>query len=129
MAGRKERYTAEEVVEALRVSKGRAHTAARRLGCDVTTIYNYRDRYKSVRAEMEMQEGLLGDTAEFKMIEAIHNGKWPAIKYYLSTKCKDRGYVERQEFSGPDGGAIPINPVGKPPDYRNGLDALAPHDE
>jgi hypothetical protein len=31
-----------------------------------------------------------------------------AVKFYLSTKAKDRGYVERQEITGADGGPVQI---------------------
>lgn len=103
MTGRKQRYTAEEVVEAIRATRGRVHSVARRLGCDARTIYNYAERYASVRDELDMQRGLRGDTAEFKLDEAIDRGEAWAVKYYLSTQCKDRGYVERQEITGQDG--------------------------
>ena len=37
------------------------------------------------------------DLAEKNLFQKINDKSFPAIKFYLSTKGKDRGYVERQE--------------------------------
>lgn len=96
--GRKEKYTAEQVVTALRATKGMVYIAAERLGCEPKTVYNYADRYVSVKDEIAKQDGVVDDTAELKLIQAIHNGEPWAIKYRLSTKGRNRGYVERSEI-------------------------------
>ena len=53
----RQRYTQAQVIAALRETKGMVYLAAKRLGCEAQTIYNYRDRYPAVRAEMEQQDG------------------------------------------------------------------------
>ncbi len=106
--GRKLEYTAKEVAEALRAAKGMVYVAADRLGCSYRTVYNYIDRFKTVADEIEHQEGFITDTAEIKLVQAIHNGEAWAIKYRLATKGRNRGYVERQEVTGKDGGAIAV---------------------
>jgi hypothetical protein len=35
----------------------------------------------------------MGDFSESKMFELIGEKHWPAIQFYLSTQCRDRGYV------------------------------------
>ena len=84
------------------------YLAAKRLGCEAQTIYNYRDRYPAVRAEMEQQDGEVDDAAEMKLYQAIIAGEPWAVQFRLRTKGKGRGYVERvrQEVSGLDGGPI-----------------------
>ncbi len=84
------------------------YLAAKRLGCEAQTIYNYRDRYPAVRAEMEQQDGEVDDAAEMKLYQAIIAGEPWAVQFRLRTKGKGRGYVERvqQEVSGPNGGPI-----------------------
>jgi len=107
MAAR-QKYTQQQVIEALRDTKGMIYLAAKRLGCEAKTIYNYRDRYPAVRAEMEQQDGEVDDAAEMKLYQAIIAGEPWAVQFRLRTKGKGRGYVERvqQEVSGPNGGPI-----------------------
>ena len=61
--GTKQRYTQAQVIDALKETKGMVYLAAKRLGCEAQTIYNYRDRYPAVRAEMEQQDGEVDDAA------------------------------------------------------------------
>ena len=104
----RQRYTQAQVIAALRETKGMVYLAAKRLGCEAQTIYNYRDRYPAVRAEMEQQDGEVDDAAEMKLYQAIIAGEPWAVQFRLRTKGKGRGYVERvqQEVSGPNGGPI-----------------------
>ena len=46
----KQKYTQKEIIDALRETKGMIYLAAKRLGCEAKTIYNYRDRYPAVAA-------------------------------------------------------------------------------
>ena len=85
------------------------YLAADRLGCSHQTIYNYGERYTSVKAEMEKQDGVVDDTAELKLIQAIYNGEAWAIKFRLATKGRHRGYVERTEVTGKDGEPIRVS--------------------
>ena len=55
----------------------------------------------------DVQEALL-DTAESKLHENINGNQIQAITFFLKTKGKSRGYVERQEISGPGGKPLEI---------------------
>ena len=46
----------------------------------------------------EVREGLL-DFAEHQLLSNIKDGKTAEILFYLKTKGKARGYIERQEIS------------------------------
>jgi hypothetical protein len=46
-----------------------------------------------VAAVLREEREKLGDLAEKKMYELIELGDWRAIAFYLSTVCRDRGYV------------------------------------
>ena len=111
----RQRYTQAQIIDALKETKGMVYLAAKRLGCEAQTIYNYRDRYPAVRAEMEQQDGEVDDAAEMKLYQAIIAGEPWAVQFRLRTKGKGRGYVERvqQEVSGPDGGPIQTEHVEK----------------
>ena len=111
----RQKYTQAQVIAALRETKGMVYLAAKRLGCEAQTIYNYRDRYPAVRAEMEQQDGEVDDAAEMKLYQAIIAGEPWAVQFRLRTKGKGRGYVERvqQEVSGRNGGPIQTEHVEK----------------
>jgi hypothetical protein len=73
---------------------------------------------------MEAQDGEFVDTAELKLRQAVINGEAWAVLFALRTKGKERGYVERQEVTGKDGGGIEIKAV----DYRQAIAPLKPTD-
>lgn len=97
MTGSRPRYTAADVIKALRETKGMVYMAAAKLGCSHTTIYNYIKRHTSVRVEYEHQRGELLDIMELKLREAALAGKPWAIQFGLRALGKGRGYVERTE--------------------------------
>lgn len=101
--GAKEKYTPEEIAAALTASKGMIYVAARAIGCAPNTIYAYAKRYKIVREAMELERGIMVDTAELALWKALQAGEAWAISLTLKTLGKDRGYVERQELTGQDG--------------------------
>lgn len=102
MAGT-QKYTAQQIIDTLKQTKGMIYIAAERLGCSAQTIKNYGARYISVREAMEQEDEQVNDVAELKLIQAIHEGEAWAVKYRLSTKGRSRGYIERQEVAGVPG--------------------------
>mgnify|MGYP002684967450 FL=1 len=105
---KKERFTPEDIVDALRATKGMVYLTAQRLGVSPQTIYNYRDRYASVRTEMALQDGVIDDTAELKLAQAIMNGEAWAIAFRLRTKARHRGYVEKTEVEHSGGQSLQV---------------------
>src|SRR5574343_1053090 len=113
--GTRQKFTQAQVIDALKETKGMVYLAAKRLGCEAQTIYNYRDRYPAVRAEMEQQDGEVDDAAEMKLYQAIIAGEPWAVQFRLRTKGKGRGYTERNETEifGKGGGPIEVAQVPK----------------
>ena len=105
---KRDRFTPEAIIDALRATKGMVYLTAQRLGVSPQTIYNYRDRYASVRNEMLIQDGLVDDTAELKLAQAIMNGEAWAIAFRLRTKARHRGYVEKQEVEHSGGQSLQV---------------------
>ncbi len=103
MAG-KQRYSATEVIAALEATKGGIYLAAQRLGCDPETVKNYCKRYPSVQAACEAKRGQMIDLAEQKLWQSIKKGEAWGVAFCLKTLGKERGYVERTETTGKDGG-------------------------
>lgn len=100
------KFTPEQVAEAVISTNGMAFLAADKLGCSAQTIYNYANRHKIVKEAFEHQKGKRLDVAESALWRAILEGESWAVCFYLKTQGKARGYVERQEVTGKDGGAI-----------------------
>lgn len=105
---RKPRYTAQDVIEALRETEGMIYLAAKQLGCSHTTVYNYIKKHPTVKTEFEYQRGELLDLAEQKLKEAIRKGSPWALQFALRLLGKDRGYSERQEVALQASGGINI---------------------
>ena len=101
-----ERYTTAEVIEAIRVAKGIKMTAARHLGCTWWTVNNYCKRHPTVQKAYEETRQELIDLAESKLRQKVEKGADWAIKWVLATLGKDRGWVERKEVTGAEGGPV-----------------------
>lgn len=120
----KQRYTPQQIADTLNETRGMVFLAAKKLGCSDETIYNYAKRYKAVGDALRQQRGQFVDMAELKLWNAVNEGEAWAVQFALRTLGKERGYVERQEVTGKDGGGIEIKAV----DYRQAIAPLKPTD-
>lgn len=102
------RYTDQQIIDALRATKGMVWVAADRLGCDGHTISKRLAKSPAIQAAVAAERGKMGDTAELKLAQAIQHGEPWAIQFYLKTQHKERGYVERLEQTGANGGPIEV---------------------
>ena len=60
----------------------------------------------AIREACDNARGELIDISEQKLRAAVMNGEPWAVAMVLKTIGKHRGYVERQELTGADGGAV-----------------------
>ena len=91
----KQRYTVEQIKEALTKSQGFKTPAAKVLGCSLNTVENYVNRYPTLQAHLaELREGQF-DFAEGKLLMKMKEGDVASIIFFLKTKAKERGYVEK----------------------------------
>jgi len=105
---RPQRFTEEQVAQAVRDTRGIATAAASKLGCNPSTIYAYLKRYPDLDEVLsEARESAL-DFAESKLMDAIEDGNLTAIIFFLKTRGKSRGYSERPEYDPPDLGEFTI---------------------
>jgi hypothetical protein len=117
--GSAEKFTVEQVQHALEISRGIKTLVARSLGCSRNTVQSYINRYPELQVSFRetIDENL--DMAESQLITALSSGQPWAIKFYLSTQGRDRGYG-RTEFSVklPEGG-VPVRvEMGEPDPQR-----------
>ena len=103
-----QKYTVTDVIEALTKREGRVAIAAEDLGCSAQTIYNYGKRYPSIAAFIEHKNEKRLDMAENALWELVMAGNLGAVIFYLKTQGKRRGYTERTELTGDDGGPVKL---------------------
>lgn len=99
----KRKFSAEAMIQAIRDTKGLASLAAKRLGCDPETVRIYAKRYPTVAAALQEERERMTDIAELSLYNQIQAGEGWAVCFYLKTQGRARGYVERHEYTGPDG--------------------------
>jgi predicted transcriptional regulator len=107
MAKRKE-LTPQIIIDALQKANGLQAGAARQLGVTRQTISNHIKNDPIISEAYEAVNETTIDFVESKLMENIRNGNVVAQIFYLKTKAKHRGYVERQELTGKDGGGLNV---------------------
>lgn len=83
-------------------SGGNIRLIANRLGVSRQTIYSYKKKWKTVEDALKDEKEEMLDLAENKLWKLINDENITAIIFYLKTQGKQRGYVERQEYTGAD---------------------------
>ena len=91
------------MIEAIVRARGLISHAAKLVPCHPETVREYAKAHPSVKAALYEARELQKDDAESKLLGLIDAADLGAVKYYLGTQAKDRGYVERQEVTGADG--------------------------
>lgn len=102
------RPTVTDAIEQINKSGGFISTAAAKLGTSRTTLHSMINKHSSLKEAVQDARESTRDHAEGKLLQAIDEGNITAIIFYLKTQGRDRGYVERQEFTGADGGPLRI---------------------
>ena len=103
---RKEKFTIKQVSDAIKKGQGFVSAAADILICEPQTVRNYINKYDKCKLATEEAQGKTLDYVESRLMSLVKDKNVTAIIFYLKTKGKNRGYVERQEVTGPDGGNI-----------------------
>lgn len=89
--------TKRALIEALEKSLGIVTTACKIVGCSRQTFYSYYEQDEQfARAVRDIDEIVL-DFAESQLHKQIKEDNTTATIFYLKTKGKKRGYIERIE--------------------------------
>ncbi len=114
----KPQYSATQFIKAIEGSGGLISTIASRVDCTWMTAKKYIDNYPTIKSAYDEEIERVIDLAEGVLIQNIQTAAKQAkagrdvdtadVKWFLSRKAKSRGYVERQEVTGADGGAVTV---------------------
>ena len=88
----------QAVVQALKVSFGNITTACEQVGITRTTFYRWKAEDPEFKEVVENIDEYLLDFAEHSLFKQIRDGNTTATIFYLKTKGKHRGYIEKQEI-------------------------------
>ena len=89
----------KKMIEALEKSLGVVTTACKTAGVARSTHYDWMAADAKYKEAVEGLQDVALDFAESKLFKSIENGSDTATIFYLKTKGKKRGYVERQEIA------------------------------
>lgn len=98
--------TVKKIENALEKSGGLKTHAATLLGVHYHTIWQYFERYPELHKIHERIIEVSKDVAEDVLFHHLKKKSLTAAMFYLKCKAKDRGYIERQEITGKNGGPI-----------------------
>jgi len=97
MTPKKRKQLQDVFVEALLNSAGNISHACKKVGISRNTYYEWRKEEKEFDKACEEQQEAIIDLVETKLMTNIQEGKTAEIIFFLKTKAKHRGYVEKQE--------------------------------
>lgn len=91
-------HTKKQYLEALEKSLGVKTTACKITGIGRTTVYDWIKSDEEFRKAVDEVEQVALDFVESKLFEQIRGNNTPSTIFYLKTKGKKRGYVERNQM-------------------------------
>ena len=99
----------KQVIEALEKSLGVVSTACAAVDMPRSTFYNWLKEDADFKAAVDEIQELAVDVAESELHKLIKSGETTAIIFYLKTKGKKRGYIEKTEVDNNVSGSLTWN--------------------
>ena len=88
----------KKFIEALKLNLGNITEACKASNVGRQTYYDWIDKDEDFKQQCEDVGESLLDLAENKLLEKINKYDTTSIIFFLKTKGKKRGYIEKQEF-------------------------------
>lgn len=111
--GRLNKKRIPEIKEVIIEAKGNITKAAHALTVKRTALVDFVSRYEELQEVRDDIRNERTDMAEDKYWQAIERGESWAVSMELRTQGKDRGFTERQEVTGENGGPVKYEVVEK----------------
>ena len=115
----------ESMLKALEKNLGVVTLSCRKANIPRSTFYKWVNEDKEFAEQVKEIENVALDFAESELLKQIQNGIPTSTIFYLKTKGKKRGYIERQEITGADGmpNNFQIEIIDKTEDADTGKDS------
>jgi len=94
----KKQQIKKAMIEALTQTLGVVTSACKIVGINRSTFYKYYNEDPKFAAEVNDIQEVAIDFAESKLYEQIKDSNTTATIFYLKTRGRNRGYVEKQEI-------------------------------
>jgi hypothetical protein len=103
MATNKSLQYKKELILAMEKCHGIVSDACLSIGVSRVTYYDYYKNDEDFKNSIDTIENTVLDYVEGKLFKLIERGDVASTLFYLKTKGKKRGYIERAELTGADG--------------------------
>tara|TARA_R110000787_G_scaffold67113_1_gene150385 strand:- start:1264 stop:1638 length:375 start_codon:yes stop_codon:yes gene_type:complete len=97
----------ESILKSLEKNLGVVTLSCRKADIPRSTFYKWLNEDNEFAKQVKDIANVALDFAESELFKQIQNGIPTSTIFYLKTKGKKRGYIERQEITGADG--VPTN--------------------
>ena len=97
-------HTKKAMIEALEKSLGVVTTACKQVGISRDTHYRWMKEDEEYKDKVVAVADVAVDFAESQLFQQIKNGNTTATIFFLKTRAKERGYVEKSEIDHTTGG-------------------------
>lgn len=98
-------------VKALYENMGNVSAACAAVGIGRTRFYDWKKEDPAFTEAVDNVEEFAIDQVENSLMKKIREGDTASIIFFLKCRAKSRGYIERQELSGPNGGPIQLQQI------------------
>ncbi len=99
MAAQSTQTKKENMLKALEKSLGVVTTACKKANVGRRTFYDWLEKDPEFKKAVQEFQDVALDTVESKLYDLIKEGNVTATIFYLKTRGKKRGYIERQEIA------------------------------
>ncbi len=96
-------------LDSFRTSLGNISIAAKAAGINRSSYYYWYEHDADFKLQVQEIVESVGDFVESKLLKQINEDNITGIIFFCKTKLKDRGYVERSEYTGKD--EAPLHPA------------------
>lgn len=91
------------VIALIEETSGNVSRCAKKLGCARNTLSAFISNHSTCQQALDNARESMLDEGESSLYDAVKDGESWAICFFLKTKGKSRGYIERSEHTGADG--------------------------
>jgi hypothetical protein len=94
---KRKKPTVEALLKVLAAKGGNLSETAKAFKVNRRSVYHWLNSSEAYKSAYEDQQESMIDFAESKLMQSINNGSDTATIFFLKTRAKSRGYVEKSE--------------------------------